>query len=59
MAEKEFTVTREKLEGKVVQDVSVNDKAVVIQFTDGTYLDVYMATETGSLKASTNQLKQD
>ena len=35
-----FKVTAEKLKGKTVEDVAITTNALVIKFTDGTYLDV-------------------
>lgn len=53
----EFKVTLEKLKGRIVQDLSVTDNAVVIKFTDNTFLDVYLDKHSQKLKTSTNKLE--
>lgn len=40
----DFQVTAEKLIGKQVEDVAVTPKVVIVKFTDGTFLDVYLDT---------------
>lgn len=55
----DFKVTSDKLIGKTVSDVAVTSHAVVIKFTDGTYLDVYLDQSAQTLKTSTNKLDDD
>jgi len=52
-----FKVTAEKLKGKTVEDVAITTNAVVMKFTDGTYLDVYLDKSAQTLKTSTNMLE--
>ncbi|WP_416150055.1 hypothetical protein ACM26V_03380 [Salipaludibacillus sp. HK11] len=52
-----FKVTPEKLKGKTVEDVAVTTSAVVLKFTDGTFLDVYLDKSAQTLKTSTNKLE--
>lgn len=52
----DFNVTAEKLIGKEVSDVAVTQKAVVVKFTDGTFLDVYLDASSQGLKTSMNKL---
>lgn len=54
----DFQVTAEKLIGKQVEDVAVTLKAVVVKFTDGTFLDVYLDASGQVLKTSANKLVQ-
>ena len=53
---KEFEVTPEKIKGRKVEDIVVTDMAVVMKFTDGTYLDIYL-DQNGALKTSTNKIE--
>ncbi|WP_455675606.1 hypothetical protein [Pradoshia sp.] len=48
----EFDVTPEKIKGRTVEEIVVTDKAVVIKFKDGTFLDIYL-DQHGALKTST------
>lgn len=57
MATNDFKVTPEKLVGKTVSDVAITPKAVVVKFTDGTFLDVYLDASGDVLKTSTNKLE--
>lgn len=57
METNEFEVTPEKLKGKTLDDVFVSDSSVVIKFTDGTFLDVYLDIEGKRLKTQTNKLE--
>jgi hypothetical protein len=50
----DFEVIPEKMEGKTVEEVAISTHAVVIKFTDGTFLDVY---STEPIKTSTNKLE--
>ena len=52
-----FEVTADKLKGKTVEDVAITTNAVVMKFTDGTYLDVYLDKSAQTLKTSTNKLE--
>lgn len=52
----DFNVTAEKRMGKEVSDVAVTQKAVVVKFTDGTFLDVYLDASGQGLKTSMNKL---
>lgn len=54
----DFQVTAEKLIGKQVVDVAVTLKAVVVKFTDGRFLDVYLDASSQVLKTSANKLVQ-
>ena len=51
-----FKVIPEKLKGKSVEDVAITTNAVVIKFTDGTFLDIYLDKSAQTLKTSTNKL---
>ncbi|PRO67141.1 hypothetical protein [Alkalicoccus urumqiensis] len=51
----DFTVYPANFAGKTVEEMAVAEKAVVVKFTDGTYLDVYV-NAAGELKTSTNTL---
>ncbi|WP_201741228.1 hypothetical protein [Pradoshia eiseniae] len=53
---KEFEVTPEKIKGRKVEDIVVTDMAVVMKFTDGTFLDIYL-DQNGALKTSTNKIE--
>lgn len=57
MGKNDYKVTPEKLIGKTVSDVAVTPKAVVVKFTDGTFLDVYLDASGGELITSTNKLE--
>ncbi|MEH7450109.1 hypothetical protein ABWK26_11755 [Bacillus toyonensis] len=57
METNEFKVTPEKLKGKTVKDLSITTDAVVIKFTDGTFLDIYLNESGKTLKTSTNKLE--
>ncbi|WP_198158878.1 hypothetical protein [Robertmurraya korlensis] len=52
-----FIVIPEKLKGKKVEDVAITNNAVVIKFTDGTFLDIYLDKSAQTLKTSTNKLE--
>lgn len=52
-----FKVNPEKLKGKTVVDVAITTNAVVIKFTDGTFLDIYLDKTEQTLKTSTNKLE--
>lgn len=52
-----FKVTPEGLKGKIVEEVAIVPTAVVIKFTDGTFLDIYLDESGQSLKTSTNKLE--
>ena len=52
-----FKVIPEHLQGKTVEDVTIVTTAVVIKFTDGTFLDIYLDELSKSLKTSTNKLE--
>lgn len=52
-----YKITPEKLKGKTVADVAITSNAVVIKFTDGTFLDVYLDKTAQTLKTSTNKLE--
>ncbi|WP_455660963.1 hypothetical protein [Pradoshia sp.] len=56
MKTNEYDVTPEKIKGRTVEEIVVTDKAVVIKFTDGTFLDIYL-DQHGALKTSTNKLE--
>lgn len=51
-----FKVIPEHLKGKIVEDVAIVATAVVIKFTDGTFLDIYLDESGQLLKTSTNKL---
>ena len=53
---KEFEVTPEKIKGRTVEEIAVTDQAVVMKFTDGTFLDIYL-DQYGALKTSTNKIE--
>lgn len=57
METNEFKVTPEKLKGKIVEDFAITNDAVVIKFTDGTFLDIYLDESGKTLKTSTNKLE--
>lgn len=57
MEKNDCDVTPEKLIGKTVSDVAVTAHAVVIQFTDNTYVDIYLDSSAQTLKTSTNKLE--
>jgi hypothetical protein len=50
----DFKVVPEKLVGKTVEEVAVDTNAVVIKFTDGTFLDIYSQQP---IKTSTNKIQ--
>lgn len=52
-----FKVIPEKLKGKTVSDVAITTNAVVVKFTDGTFLDIYLDKSAQTLKTSTNKLE--
>lgn len=54
-----YQVTLEKLAGKTVEDLAITDQAVVLKFTDGTFLDVYLDSSGRKLKTSTNKLEEN
>lgn len=51
-----FKVIPDKLKGRTVEDVAITTNAVVIKFTDGTFLDIYLDEAAQTLKTSTNKL---
>ncbi len=53
---KEFEVTPEKIKGRTVEEIAVTDQAVVMKFTDGTFLDIYL-DQNRVLKTSTNKIE--
>ncbi len=55
----QFKVTLAKLKGKTVIDLAITSHAVVIKFTDGTFLDVYLDESSQTLKTSTNKIEDD
>lgn len=57
METNKFKVTPEKLKGKTVEDLAITTDAVVIKFTDGTFLDIYLDESGKTLKTSTNKLE--
>jgi hypothetical protein len=57
MEAENFKVTPEKLQGRTVEDAAITADAVVIKFTDGTFLDVYLDKSGPTLKTSTNKLE--
>lgn len=57
MKTNEFKVTPEKLKGKTVEGLAITTDAVVIKFTDGTFLDIYLDESGKTLKTSTNKLE--
>ena len=52
----EYEVTPEKIKGRTVEEIVVTDQAVVMKFTDGTFLDIYL-DQYGTLKTSTNKIE--
>ncbi|MBY0147876.1 hypothetical protein [Neobacillus niacini] len=54
MENNDYKVIPDKLAGKTVEEVAIATHAVVIKFTDGTFLDVY---STEPIKTSTNKLE--
>ena len=54
MKTNDYEVVPEKLAGKIVEEVAIATHAVVIKFTDGTFLDVYSKEP---IKTSTNKLE--
>jgi hypothetical protein len=50
----DFSVVPEKLLGKTLEEGEIATHAVVIKFTDGTFLDVYSQQP---IKPSTNKLE--
>ncbi|HDR3909012.1 hypothetical protein U9R71_30890 [Bacillus toyonensis] len=57
METNKFKVTPEKLKDKTVEDLAITTNAVVIKFTDGTFLDIYLDESGKTLKTSTNKLE--
>ncbi|WP_179863084.1 hypothetical protein [Bacillus toyonensis] len=57
METNKFKVTPEKLKDKTVEDLAITTNAVVIKFTDGTFLDIYLDESGKILKTSTNKLE--
>lgn len=57
MESKEFKVIPEEMKGKIVEDLAITKFAVVIKFSDGTYLDIYLDKSAKILKTSTNKLE--
>jgi len=57
METNKFKVTPEKLKDKTVEDLAITTNAVVIKFTDGTFLDIYLDEFGKTLKTSTNKLE--
>lgn len=54
METNDFKVVPENLVGKTVEEVEIATHAVVIKFTDGTFLDIYSQQP---IKTSTNKLE--
>lgn len=52
-----FKVIPEKPKGKTVVDVAITTSAVVIKFSDSTFLDIYLDKSSQTLKTSTNKLE--
>ncbi|MGM9930043.1 MULTISPECIES: hypothetical protein [Bacillaceae] len=52
-----FQVTPEKIQGRTVEEIVVTDMAVVMKFTDGTFLDIYL-DQQGALKTSMNKIEE-
>lgn len=52
----DFVVVPEELKGKIVEEVAITDKAVVIKFTDGTFFDIYLHPSGQVIKTSTNKI---
>ena len=52
-----FQVTPEKIQGRTVEEIVVTDMAVVMKFTDGTFLDIYL-DQRGALKTSMNKIEE-
>ncbi len=52
-----FQVTPEKILGRTVEEMVVTDMAVVMKFTDGTFLDIYL-DQHGALKTSMNKIEE-
>lgn len=52
----EHFVVPEKLKGKVVEEVAITSKAVVIKFTDNTFFDIYIDQAGNALKTSMNKI---
>ena len=52
-----FQVTPEKILGRTVEEMVVTDMAVVMKFTDGTFLDIYL-DQQGALKTSMNKIEE-
>jgi hypothetical protein len=50
----DFKVVPETLAGKTVEEVAIDTYAVVIKFTDGTFLDIY---SQHPIKTSTNKIE--
>jgi hypothetical protein len=50
----DFKVVPEKLVGKTVEEVAIDTYAVVIKFTDGTFLDIFSQQP---IKTSTNKIQ--
>ncbi|MED4130717.1 hypothetical protein [Shouchella miscanthi] len=46
----------QQLKGKAVFDLEITESAVVIKFSDNTFLDIYFDTDKQRLMTSTNTL---
>jgi len=57
MGTNDLKAVPEDLKGKIVEEVAITDKAVVIKFKDGTFLDVYLDASAHALKVSSNRLE--
>ena len=57
MESNEYKVTPEKIQGRTVEEIVVTDMAVVMKFTDGIFLDIYL-DQHGALKTSTNKIEE-
>ena len=52
----EYEVTPEKIKGRTGEEIAVTDQAVVMKFTDRTFLDIYL-DQNKALKTSTNKIE--
>ena len=56
MKPNEYEVTLGKIKGRTVEEIAATNQAVVMKFTDGTFLDIYL-DQYGTLKTSTNKIE--
>ena len=56
MKPNEYEVTLGKIKGRTVEEIAVTVQAIVMKFTDGTFLDIYL-DQHGALKTSTNKIE--